>query len=421
MKQYICVGADVHDRSLVLKMALGLNPPKLMRFGNTPAGRGGMILELRRQSEAAGGAEVAVAYEASGQGFGLYDELSEAGIHCHVLAPTRIARSPRQKRDKTDERDAEQLFQLVRGHVLAGNDLPTVWIPDVRTRDDRESVRARLDATAKLTRIKTQIRCLLKRNQVRRPEGMGNGWTREYRAWLQSLSESREASAVPGPGGRVALGSLLRQMELLEAEISELDQTVERLSRTPRYAGALKELDSLAGVGVLTAMVFLTEMGDLSRFRNRRQVAGYLGLAPSKAESGETNDRKGHITRQGPARVRKVLCQASWARVSYDPWAAACYQRIVEKNPKHKKIALVAIMRRLAVLMWHRGLAAQSRSRPAAARRCRAAPTVSGPARSECPAGPHRSAAAATSDELSGPILDRRRSERRGPALSRPR
>ena len=421
MKQYICVGADVHDRSLVLKLALGLQAPEKLRFGNTPAGRARMIREFRNRSQAAGGAEVVLAYEASGQGFGLYDELTEAGIRCYVLAPTRIARSPRQKRDKTDERDAELLLQLVRGHVLANNELPAVWIPDAQTRDDREPVRARLDTMAKLTRIKTQIRCLLKRNQVRCPEEISGRWTHEYRAWLKSLSESQAALAVPGPGGRIALGSLLRQLASLEAEIVKLDQAVAALSRTPRYAGAVQSLESLMGVGVLTAMVFLTEMGDLSRFRNRRQVAGYLGLVPSKAESGETDDRKGHITRQGPGRVRKVLCQASWARVNRDPQEATCYRRIVQKNPKHKKIALVASMRRLGVRMWHRGLRAQQEAQKTSVSGRRAVPVPSSPARSGYSTGPHRSAAAATSDELEGPILDRRRSERRGPALKCPR
>jgi len=392
MKQYICVGADVHDRSLVLKVALGQRQPERLSFANNPEDRAHMIRELHKRSHAAGEAEVVLAYEASGLGFGLYDELTEAGITCHVLAPTRIARSPKQKRDKTDDRDAEQLLQLVRAHVLAGNDLPTVWIPDLQTRDDREPVRARLDAGDKLTRVKTQIGCLLKRNQVRRPDGLGDGWTERYRGWLKSLSTSgQEPTAGLGTGGRVALGTLLRQMESLEGEIAELDQAIQALSLAPRYILAVEELDALMGVGVLTAMVYLTEMGDLSRFRNRRQVACYLGTVPSKTESGNDKDHKGHITRQGPARIRKVLCQASWARVGHDPQTAACYNRIVEKNPKHKKIALVAVMRRLAVLMWHRGLEAQ--------RKTRAAPTAHKRVSSGDSTGPLRSAAAATSDD----------------------
>ena len=106
---------------------------------------------------------------------------------------------------------------------------------------------------------------------------------------------------------------------------------------------------------MLTAIVFLTELGDLSRFANRRQIAAYLGLAPSSHESGQRNDRKGHITHQGSSRVRKVLCQAAWTRVRCNEQEKAVYERIKAKNPKKKKIAVVASMRRLAVRLWHLG------------------------------------------------------------------
>jgi transposase len=108
-------------------------------------------------------------------------------------------------------------------------------------------------------------------------------------------------------------------------------------------------------------------VGDLRRFANRRQISAYLGLVPRSYESGDQQDRKGHITRQGPARVRRVLCQAAWSRIPEDRVDHAAYQRIVTKNPKHKKIAVVAMMRRLAVQMWHRGQQAPSQAKPSEA------------------------------------------------------
>ena len=158
------------------------------------------------------------------------------------------------------------------------------------------------------------------------------------------------------------MATLLRQIEALEGELAILDKEVAALSRRARYAEACGALvEELKGVGVLTAMVFLTEMGDLSRFRNRRCVGAYVGLAPSSNDSGET-ERKGHITREGSWRLRKVLCQGSWVRVVQDPVEARIYEGIVRRNPKHKKIAVVAAMRRLAIRMWHVGLAAQERA-----------------------------------------------------------
>jgi transposase len=155
----------------------------------------------------------------------------------------------------------------------------------------------------------------------------------------------------------LTLASLVRQLDSLEEEERRLTDGVNALAGEARYAAAVEEMTSLCGVGVLTALVFLTELGDLGRFANRRQLAAYLGLAPRSFESGKAHDRKGHITRQGSGRVRKMLCQATWARVRYDAQEHQAYARIVAKNRKKKKIAVVASMRRLAVRMWHRGRA----------------------------------------------------------------
>ncbi len=356
MEEYIMVGCDLHDRTMLLKVARGREEAKKRSFSNDAGGRAAMIAYL--QAEAAGKAKVLFAYEASGQGFGLYDELTAAGFECRVLAPTKMPPSPKQKRNKTDERDAQRVLEVVRGHVLAGNALPSVWIPDPQTRDDRELVRARLDASRKLTRLKAQVQTLLKRNGAARPAGVGRGWSSRFQTWLGGLSKKNSRSVL-GPGARVALRTLLNQIDAIEDEITELDQAVKHLSQSKRYAPRVEALRRIKGVGLLTAMVFLTEMGDLKRFSNRRQVAAYLGLIPSSHESGEADDRKGHITHQGPGRVRGVLCQATWVCLNSDPLLRGLYERLQAKNPKKKKIALVAAMRRLAVIMWHRGLEAQ--------------------------------------------------------------
>ncbi|MFH0981546.1 MAG: transposase [Planctomycetota bacterium] len=116
----------------------------------------------------------------------------------------------------------------------------------------------------------------------------------------------------------------------------------------------------------LTAMVYLTEMGDLSRFANRQPVGSFLGLVPSSFETGKDDDHKGHITRQGPTRARKVLCQAVGSRLRCVESERRAYDRVVQRNPKHKKIAVVARMRVLAVTLWHEGFAAQEGMRTVA-------------------------------------------------------
>jgi transposase len=354
------VAEDVHDRSLIVEDAVGRGKPRKSQYANDRDGRRRMLSHYKRRAKAEGASRVVFAYEASSEGYGLYDDITDAGFECHVLAPTLIPRSPRHRKSKSDTRDTGAILEVLRGHILAGNKLPEVWIPDHQTRDDREVVRSRLDAATKRASVKAQVRFLLKRNRVGRAKGVGKSWGKAYRCWLFEVARGKGEKL--GDGGRIALGSFLRQVETLDGEIAFLDAGIGELARTPRYAEPVKALKELDGVATFVAMIFLTEMGDLSRFKNRRQVPCYIGIVPSSNESGEASDRKGHITHQGSWRLRKALCQAAWARVRTNEHARALRDRLVEKNPKNKKIATVAVMRHLAIRMWHVGLEAQERA-----------------------------------------------------------
>lgn len=350
MTKHIFVGIDLGDNKSVARIATDQDS-KSERFGfsNTQSGRRRLFEEVKRRSETAGNAKIHMAYEASSCGYVLHDQAQEAGIVCHVLAPTKMAKSVQQKKHKNDDRDAEDVLERVRAHVLAGNRLPAVWVPDLETRDDREIVRARLDLGEKQTQIKTQIQMLLKRHGLERPSDVSPRTVAWWR-WLKALSECPKL----GWGTRENLSSLLRQLEAIESELKQLDQRVRHLAGQQRHQPIVEALTEEEGVGVLTAMVYRTEIGYAGRFRRGRHVGKYTGLTPTSHESGQQDDRKGHISRQGPPRLRKVLCQASWVHIRLNSDSRQRYQRLVDRNPKKKKIALVAVMRQLAVRLWHR-------------------------------------------------------------------
>jgi transposase len=360
MDKRIMIGCDLHDETMLLKVAVGRAAPEMRSFGNDRRGREALWQFLERLAAAHGGARIVFAYEASGQGYQLYDELSAAGIECRVLAPSRLSSSPHTRKRKTDERDAERILEAVRAHVLAGNPLPSIWVPDRQTRADRELVRARLDLGEQAARLKTQVSTLLKLHGVARPPEARGGWTVGARRWLADVAAGPRGALAESP--RRVLASQLRRLAWWEEEIERLDGDLVALAETPRYREPVRALVELCGVGVLTALVYLTEMGDLRRFHNRREIGSYLGLVPSSHESGEVQERKGHITRQGSPRVRKVLCQAVWSRMCWDGPTQAAGERIAQGDRRRKKVAVVALMRRLAVVMWHTALAAQERS-----------------------------------------------------------
>lgn len=308
MSKVIMVGCDLHLNSMVLQYCAGAGESEKARFENTDFGRLRMVAFLKNFAKKHKSKRIVFVYEASSLGFGLCDFLDLNKIKCHVISPTHIEKSARQMKRKTDDADALMLLEKVRGYILAGNSLPVVWTPPQRVRDDREAVRARMDASDETSRIKLKIDSMLKRRGIARPAWYTT-WTKRFVKWVRETAEQLDEFVGP------VLLCLLDQYELNKKLEADLDKSLVALAKTERYKKAVEELRKLPGVGLMTALTFLTEMGDLKRFSNRREIAAYLGLSPSCHESGEANDRKGRITRQGPSRVRKLLCQAAWVAI----------------------------------------------------------------------------------------------------------
>jgi transposase len=342
----------LHDKNMLLMIGVNRTSPVKKTWKNDREARQRMVADLKRRAaevaSVSGGSvdevRIVLVHEASGLGWVLHDELVAAGIECHVLAPTGIERSLQHVRRKTDERDAQRLLDMVRGHVFAGSALPSVWVPDAQTRDDREVVRARQRMTGSVTAAKCRIRCLLKRFDLAADFA---GWTKDGRAYLEQLIEHRL-----GFGAASALAGLLRELDFAQDEIVRLDAKLKELASEPRHATVLSKVKH-KGVGPVTSLVFLTEIGPMSRFQNRRQFGSFLGLTPRSNESGQCGDRKGRITRQGPARIRRVLCQAVWSRILHDESERLAHAALVRGDSRRKRLATVARMRQLGIRLWH--------------------------------------------------------------------
>ncbi len=347
----IVCGIDAHDKQLVCRIWRSDGKEATRRAMNSESGRAILWSYLEDLRQEPPTQEVIVGYEACGLGYRIYDEARAAGYRCYVLATTKIAKSVVDSRRKTDEYDAQKINELLRAHVLAGLELPSVWVPGVDLRDDRELVRRRFDVKADSTRVKNQIHGLLKRHAIKKPEDIGSLWMKPFMSWLKELKLSG--------GARTHLDSLLWELQSLLEDVKRLDKAVEVLAETPRYERQIASLVELKGVGLLTAMVFLVELGDLSRFPNRRALKSYVGLAPSSHESGEVKDRKGHIMRNGPSRLRAILNQAAWVRIAHDSDEADWFMGYCNKHSGGKKKAIVICMSRLVLVMWHRALQAQ--------------------------------------------------------------
>lgn len=345
MDKMTYVGMDVHQKWIVVVWKRRGEKERVCTTENTPEGWDKLMGML-------GGVNVWAAYEASSCGWVLHDWLTGHGWSVSVLAPTHLPKSVKGRKTKTDERDARKILEVLMAHGELGTTLPAVWVPPLKIREDREVVRRRLRLGERMTEAKNGITSLLRMHQVERPEELKTGWTRKHMAWLKGLS---------GGGGLAAatksvLASLVRELGFLVEEEARLDEEVEHLAKEAAYAKSVEKMTEISGVGELTAMTFLLELGDPKRFSNRRQIGSYLGLTPSCHESGEATDRKGHITRMGPARIRKVLNQAAWAYLQWNAEPKEWYEKT--KQRRGTKKAIVGVMRRLGIDLWRRAVTA---------------------------------------------------------------
>lgn len=134
------------------------------------------------------------------------------------------------------------------------------------------------------------------------------------------------------------------QVLTLEVEIRKLLGACEALSRQA------KRLDSIIGVGLITAVTVLAELGDLGRFARSRQLTAFAGLSPRRKDSGTSVHGKSRLCKQGSARVRAVLYLAASSAARFNPDLKALYDRLIGAG-KPRRSALGAVMRKLLVLM----------------------------------------------------------------------
>jgi transposase len=345
MSQVTYVGLDVHLNFTVAVWKVAGGQERHLAVDSSIQG-------FEELAAAVGSLNVWASYEASGAGWEVYDLLTARGWKVSVLAPTRLPHTTRTRKTKTDLRDARKLQEVLMAHGELSAELPAVWIPPKRIREDRELIRRRIKLGEKLSSAKAEILSLLRIQQIKKPESIKTLWSQKHVAWIRGLCQEGYGLA---RSVRSALESQVRELEFLTGEMKSLEEDIEALSVAPNYSGAVQRMRERRGVGILTAMGFLVEVGDVGRFANRRKLASYLGLVPTSYDSGEVQ-RRGHITRMGPARVRKLLNQAAWIALKFDPEWKRWYQQLAER--RGPKRAIVAVMRKLSIELWHQAGAA---------------------------------------------------------------
>ena len=140
----------------------------------------------------------------------------------------------------------------------------------------------------------------------------------------------------------------MEEIDTLNGQLQRLEQALaSRALQTP----AVAQLKSIPGVGIRTAEAVVAFVDDPHRFPNAKAVGRYFGIVPCQDQSGDKN-RLGHITREGPSVVRKMLAEAAWQARRRSPTVRAFFERTQRDDPQRKHIALVATAHYLVRVMW---------------------------------------------------------------------
>jgi len=236
---------------------------------------------------------------------------------------------------KTDKRDT-----LVLARLLQANIIPEVWVPPPHVRELRALVSHRRRLVSQRTAAKNRLWSVLMRHNIMPPAGQVFSTTHRDFWERLPISSSEELRTRQD----VAI------IDHLSPLIEEVDKELARLSAEETWAPQAAFLVQLPGMGLLTAMTLLGAIGDITRFASAKKLVGYSGMGSRVYDSGQTH-RTGRITKQGRREVRSVMIEAAWVAVRRHPFWKAKFERLEDRIGKQK--AIVAIARKLLVVVWH--------------------------------------------------------------------
>ena len=272
------------------------------------------------------------AYEAGFCGYCIHDKLVSFGIKSIVVNPADIPTTDKERVQKEDKRDSRKIARS-----LSSGNLVPIYIPSIKTQRDRSLLRTRAMLVKDLARYKNRIKSFLYFYGISIDDSFKNPqshWSNRFMSWLWSIDMVEES-------GKEALHVLISECKNLRASILNVTKQVRKLSQTETYREQVILLRSIPGIGLLTAMIILTELETINRFSNIDKMCGYIGLVPSTKSSGE-KERTGDITPRGHNVLRTAIIESSWTAIRNDPSLTRSYLSYINRMDSNKAIVKIA-------------------------------------------------------------------------------
>lgn len=287
---------------------------RAMRTASFNRNRQGCRKAMAWLKKEAGGESIGIVMEATGAfaetTAGWFLAL-ESSLHIAIMNPIQTSAFLRSLglRNKTDDLDARALA------MYGAQRKPGAWVP----------LPAEIKTLQEMTRVRTDL--------VSARTSM----------MLRLKDHKRVTPIVPQ-----AMRAVIRT---LDAQVKALDDGIRaHLEAHETLEAQVQILESIKGVGLLTAVTVLAEAGDLRRFPRSRQLTAFAGVTPRQSLSGTSVRGRSPMCKRGSGRIRAALYMAATCAIRFNPDMAAVYNGMVARG-KHKRVALGAVMRKLLVIM----------------------------------------------------------------------
>jgi transposase len=305
------------------------------------------IEQLKAKWQLPADCEVWVLYEAGQDGFWIERALRAQGVRVLVVDAASIPVARQARRAKTDRLDALQLLESLLGWLCGQRGgMQVVRVPEAHSEAQRQGSRDRGQLQKEIGQHRDRIRKLL------RTVGCWDELQGDLEAQLPRL-RCWDGQALPDALAE-RLAREAQRLTLAQRQLGALERQLQRQLPEPLQQ-RIAHLARLKGVGWVGAMRLVLELY-WRNFHNRRQVGSCVGLVAQPYDSGASRVDQG-ISKRGNRRVRSLLIEMAWMWLRYQPDSAIArwfHQRTAAQatNKRGKRIAIVAVARRLAIALW---------------------------------------------------------------------
>ena len=317
-----------------------------------------VLLKQRQRAEQHSGRPVQIVsiYEAGRDGFWLHRWLQAQEIASHVVDPASILGPQRRRKVKTDRIDGAKLLRSLAGWLSGEPGVCSMVVPpSVAQEDHRRLSRERDELVSERTRLCNRINGLLANQGIA-------GFKPLQKGAQQTLDDLRTGDGhALEPHLRGTLERILQRLDLLERQIKAVEKPRDAVFKAvSAEAGAItpeatmsRSLFRLRSIGPEFATVLPAECFH-RHFDNRRQVAAFVGLAPTPWASGSVAREQG-ISKAGNRRLRRTMIELAWSWTRHQPSSALTqwfHKKVADQGKRIKRIAIVALARKLLVALW---------------------------------------------------------------------